>query len=325
MRKFISLLCYVTVLSVAGYGVGRLYFSLTDGFSMNKIQGDLAVSQEIEASPLFQPLNSILKQKFSYLGKGCQSYVFVSEDERYVLKFFKFQHLRLSPTWKKFAFLPTWEQYFNRKEGEKKEKKRLLFTGCTIAGETLPRETGVCFVHLEQTDTLQTSIKIIDKLGIEHLAPLDDYAFIIQKRAIPSAIVFRDLMEQKRTRELRESIQSLLGVMATRLQKGVFDRDPAVIQNIGFVGKEAIILDIGQLEILSQCSSEKLLQDFKGRCHTLENWFKKNAKEHTYLVQEEIHNSLQAFEAQCREHLPNHFHNRKEISTQPHCASSYQE
>jgi len=41
-----------------------------------------------------QELAQILNQKFSYIGKGAQCYAFVSDDQLYVLKFFKFKHLK---------------------------------------------------------------------------------------------------------------------------------------------------------------------------------------------------------------------------------------
>lgn len=79
----------------------RLYLYLTDDFRLSNITYEMPYQKEWQSPPLTaleeEKLANILAQEFSYLGKGSQCYVFSSKDGRYVLKFFKFKHVR--PHW----------------------------------------------------------------------------------------------------------------------------------------------------------------------------------------------------------------------------------
>ncbi|HEY5260342.1 MAG TPA: hypothetical protein VIJ46_06810, partial [Rhabdochlamydiaceae bacterium] len=69
------------------FSIGSLSLLLTDNFQLQKI----AVCSTSSPSdiPLEPSIHSILSQKFHYLAKGSQSYVFASEDGSYVIKLFK--------------------------------------------------------------------------------------------------------------------------------------------------------------------------------------------------------------------------------------------
>src|SRR5437868_4094151 len=95
LKSYCKEICVLLTVIVALYGGGRLYFYLTDGFAIENITSQYPYDVKRETRSITQAeqqqIHSILSQKFSYLGKGCQSYVFVSEDDNYVLKFFKYQ------------------------------------------------------------------------------------------------------------------------------------------------------------------------------------------------------------------------------------------
>ena len=55
--------------------------------------------------------------------------------------------------------------------------------------------------------------------------------------------------EQMAKRDLdaaRESLSAILETLVHRCQKGVFDEDPRLYNNLGFIGRETIFIDIGR-------------------------------------------------------------------------------
>jgi hypothetical protein len=97
---------FIFLVAVAAiYGLGRLYYRLTDGFTIGNITATFAYHPEWETTPLNVDeenfLEEALNQPYTYLAKGCQAYVFQSQDGKYVVKFFKYQRFRLKP----------WEEY----------------------------------------------------------------------------------------------------------------------------------------------------------------------------------------------------------------------
>src|ERR1700724_132490 len=100
MRKFPKRLFYLCTAFLVLFGLARLYYRLTDDFRLSNMTYSLPFKAPWE-SPSLTPeqhreLAQILNQKFFYIGKGAQCYAFASDDQQYVLKFFKFKHLKPS-------------------------------------------------------------------------------------------------------------------------------------------------------------------------------------------------------------------------------------
>ena len=80
------------------FGAVRAYYRLTDDFRLSNISYPLPFQENLQIPPLAEleraQIINILSQNYSYLGKGAQSYAFRSQDGQYVLKFFKFKHLK---------------------------------------------------------------------------------------------------------------------------------------------------------------------------------------------------------------------------------------
>lgn len=93
MKKYFKIFLVISLLVFVIYSSGRLYYAITAGFTISNITSDFAYNEKWDMLSLSnlekERVNQILAQKFSYLGKGCQSYVFLSEDGEYVLKFVK--------------------------------------------------------------------------------------------------------------------------------------------------------------------------------------------------------------------------------------------
>jgi hypothetical protein len=188
----------------------------------------------------------LLDLKYSYLGKGCQSYVFVSEDGEYVLKFFKYQRFR-PQTWLSYiTFLPGMENYLNKKIAKKKEKLDSVFISWKIAYENLQPETAVAYVHLNKTQNLNKKLIIFDKMGLKHELDIDNYEFMIQHKANMLCPTLSKLANQNKINEAKEIIHKLILMILSEYHRGYADNDHALMQNTGVLNGRPIHIDAGQ-------------------------------------------------------------------------------
>lgn len=250
MKKILFQLLILTVSIGLLYAGGRLYYQLTGGFTLSNISSDFAYNPEWETRPLHEDeklvLNSALDQPYDYLGKGCQSYVFLSRDGNYVVKFFKYQRFRLQPWLAYFPPLPNVVKY----RQEKIEKKWLKLDGFVkswkIAFENLKDETGLVYVHLNKTDHLMKDLLIHDKLGNSHVVNLDEMEFCVQHRATMLCDTLMEYKKQNALERSQELISKLLALILSEYRRGLADNDHALMQNTGVVHGNPIHIDVGQ-------------------------------------------------------------------------------
>lgn len=227
----------IAIIALCLFWLPHFCHDKTDGFTILRIQSELPKSEGIstEAPP------DVFSQEFTYLGSGGQAYAFVSKDNQYVLKFFKHHHHTL-PFWR--SLLP--KASIREK---KREKKRLRdFTSYRLCMEQLPEESGLLYVHLEKTDHLKTEVRIIDKIQIAHKIDLDSTAFILQKRATLAYEHLDALIERGDLLKAQEALISICDLVISRCQKGIYDEDPKIHRNFGFVDGKAILIDVGRLK-----------------------------------------------------------------------------
>src|SRR5688572_10653905 len=95
MRKF-----FIGILIIlAAFALIRGYYFLTDDFRIGNIIYPMDKREEWifnESTDEEFKISQILNQEYTYIGKGAQCYAFGSQDGKYVLKFFKFKHLKPS-------------------------------------------------------------------------------------------------------------------------------------------------------------------------------------------------------------------------------------
>jgi len=203
------------------------HFSL-ENISFTNVPTGEFLPQTIDVSP-------ILSQTFAYLGKGRQTYVFVSEDQKYVLKFFRTK--RLKPA--------LWST-------EREEKRRLnriekLFTGHRVAFLESRENAGLIYVHLEPTNNLKTKINVLDFWGQHREIDADSTIFVIQKRATITKDILVELFQKKDIVTAKKRLDNLVGMISADYQLGLIDGDHNVIYNTGFIGEKPIRIDVGQL------------------------------------------------------------------------------
>lgn len=227
MKRLFQLLA----LSLLCYAAPKFCLEKTDGFKVTNIHSNLKEQSRWQTEKkATEPLSPIFSQTFFYLGSGGQAYAFVSEDGKYVVKFFKQHH------WGPLA--------------KEKKKKKLFrdFSSYKLAFEELEEETGLVFIHLNKTDHLQSQLKIVDKLNIAHTIDLDKVEFIVQKWATPSYEHLDKLAQEKDLGRAKQAIDSIVSVILSRSQKGIYDEDAKIHRNFGFIENRAIVFDVGRFK-----------------------------------------------------------------------------
>ena len=229
--------------------VERFCHKKTEGFMFNKILSNLSYDERWE-TPRFpidkeKEILSITDQPFYYLKSGGQSYAFISEDGKTVLKFFKMHHMR-EIKWLTKARFPSFIDIGRDKIVTfRNNKLNHIFGSCAIASQEMQDETGMIYCHLNKTRHLKKKVVIYDKIGIRHVVNLDETPFVLQKKADLVFAKFHQVMANKDLTKAQECIDSLLNLFVTRYEKGIDDNDPIIRKNFGFLGTKAIEIDLG--------------------------------------------------------------------------------
>lgn len=250
MGIFKKILSFVVIIAIA-WAMIFTYNYVTDGFSIGTLRSTIPYYSQFDVSTDKDKENiaPYLNQKFRYLGKGCQFYVFASEDGQYVLKFLKHKHLR---TPKLLLRLPL-PSFLKKKVvascQRREERVQKLFSSCVLCYRELKEESGLCFTHLHRNSCFNKKIVLIDKLGLSHTIAIDNYEFIVQKKGIDSRECFKTLVQQDADQLIRQRLQQLLDLITIGNNKKLVNKDAAFLQNVGFTtdGTQAMLLDVGQI------------------------------------------------------------------------------
>lgn len=242
-RKIILFL----LLCICFYAVKKFCHEKTDGFQIVRITSDIPAEENWETSPSdLNALQSIFAQAFRYLDSGGQSYAFLSQDGRIVLKFFKMHHLRQYP-WLQSIPLPSFLDKF-RQAALIYQRQRLerVFSSCKIAHDELKEETGVLHLHLNPNPELEAlRVQIVDKIGIAHTIDLSHVPFVLQYRADNAFKTLRRHLKQQDLDAAKHVVKEIVDFLQLRYRKGIKDLDPAPRRNIGLLENRAIAIDIG--------------------------------------------------------------------------------
>lgn len=247
------------LLIVSVYALSRFCHHQTAGFSMAKIKDN--------TFPLVSSSDAIpLTGEFRYLGRGVQSFSFVSEDGSMVLKIFNNRYQQ-KQFW--YQFLPFTKA--KRKVAENKLKRN--FNSYKIAYDELKEETGLLYFHPSPTNHLCQTVILVDKLGIKHPLDLDCTGFIVQKKATLFYPYLDALMKKNDLIKAKESLAAFIILLQACFEKGIGDNDPLVRTNFGFVGDVPMHIDVGPFykkESLKENYREELIKSTLNLKHWLE-------------------------------------------------------
>ncbi|MCI0381675.1 MAG: hypothetical protein L0207_01290 [Chlamydiae bacterium] len=233
-------------------------------------------------------LNEIFSQGFSHLASGSQCYVFISEDKKSVLKFFRMKHF-LPKSWLKFFPLPGLEMYRFNKIDRRKQRQIDLFSSYKMAFDTLRRETGLIYIHLNKTNEWNRKITLIDKKKKKHLLDVDQYEFVVQKKCELFLNRLKRALENKNEELATKTIRSLLEQIIEKCKKGFADKDHGINHNYGFIGEEIVHLDVGRMFFDEEVKKPSYYQKEISRVgKKLRNWIAKEYPEFMPKFEKEI-------------------------------------
>lgn len=217
-----------------------IIFSFFDRqFKLSNVQGNWPLvesSQITDKQQLY--LQQVFSQPFRYLDRGKQSFVFISQDQRYVLKFFDNRCLRS-------GMLPF---LFSIKEKRCKKRLAQLFNGYQTTAALDPDHTGLLFLQLAPDPSYSLHINVIDRFGIRHEINLAEVPFVLQEKAVPLRELISSLLSEGNVAEAENRLHQLIEMYVDGYQRGIVDLDHNFMYNTGFVGDRPIRIDLGRLK-----------------------------------------------------------------------------
>ncbi len=223
----------LVIFALCFYGVAKFCKKQTGSFTIARITSDLNFHPEwVVDNTQEETAKKALAQPYRFLGKGAQSFVFASDDGQWVIKFFRHHHLK------------------------KNSKLAKDFGSYKIAFEKLRDETGLLYLHLNKTSHLHQTVDLVDKIGIHHTIDLDQYEFLVQRKAELAYPALQKWIDAGKITEAKEALTALVDLLRTRAGRGIHDKDPDLNTNFGFIGTKPIQFDIGRFK-LTETSPDK--------------------------------------------------------------------
>ena len=223
---------------VDGFSSANIYFTSDASDTQYKISHTTEERNELKKA---------VDQPFYYLGKGRQSYAFISEDGKWVLKFFKCQRLKLSLLYLPLEKLGLFKDALEDKKAEKEDRLERLFYSAYLAATVLPEETGIKFANFTPGSNDLPNVVLINNAHISSTVDLNKTPFCLQQRGIPAMTTFKRLVAEGKISEAKERIDQLIALLKAKRSKEVLQHDAALIirNNVGFTDNRAIFIDIG--------------------------------------------------------------------------------
>ena len=269
-------------------GVGRFYYHLTDYFRLVNIHYTLPFEAPWKTPELSleesQALALIFEQSFFYIGKGSQCYAFASEDGQYVLKFFKFKHLKPSLMVDLLPPIPPFQAFKQRCSERKRRKLISLFSGYDLAYSQNREQSGLLYLHLTPTHHLHLTAAVVDKIGIKRKIDLDEVIFLVQRKGETLRDRLGRLLDQGNINEAKQTIGDIMAMYVSEYKKGLFDHDHGVMHNTGFIGAIPFHLDVGKFKKDERFKQPAIYQqDLKLIVCKINAWIQKSYPQY-YLV-----------------------------------------
>ena len=245
MKRYFKFFIYLSLFVLGFAGVKDFCQKKTQGFSLQKVVSQTPFNPKKEASQTLSldelsSIRQILNQPYHFLKRGLQCYVFVSEDDQYVLKFFRWGQIE-APLWSQY--LPS--SWVKKLQGRKEAQKNHDFMSYKIASEELQEETGTLFLHLEKTSFLKVPLCLFDPLKIHHHLESDQIEFILQKKTDLFLPYFEKNKQNKQ--ELHSFFSHFANLLKNRIQKQISDSDISLEYNMGVLDGKPVLFDIGNL------------------------------------------------------------------------------
>lgn len=220
---------------------------LTKGFRPHKILHLQNLNNNYEEIKITPKIDQILNQKYKYLNKGSQLYVFISKDKKYVIKFISASKYKEPFRRNILSFISINFLKNHRKAKQINRKKNLknAINSYLIAYHNLKKETGIIYLHLKNTKKLKKQFVIVDNLGISYKIDLNSTFFIIQKKAEKLKPKILKAIKNHNKKKLEKMVIDLNNLSFSVVKKGFINKDSS-IKNIGYIDNTLIEMDLGR-------------------------------------------------------------------------------
>lgn len=265
--------------------LARIYYTLTDDFRIGNIIYQETYEEILAIPQLSQEeeerVQGLLDQTYTYLGKGAQSYAFASADGNYVLKFFKFKHLRPSSFWEYIPSIGPIGTYKKKLAARKRRKLIGVFRAYKLAYDRDREESRMIYVQLNTLGNHRHFVTVLDKIGFVQTINLEHIPFVIQEKGETLRSVLGNLLSMGDIINAKERINQVFDMYMREYQKGIFDHDHGVMRNIGFIKDKVFHLDVGKL-VKKKAMQEKAVakQDALLVADKIKKWIKHNYPEY---------------------------------------------
>ena len=275
LSKFRSVILYALLLvgSFSAYEFYQRQFRI-DTIRLSPLPvSDFLPNEEEDAF-----LSSLFSQKFHYLDRGKQSFVFISEDGNYILKFFDAHALQ--------------------KSGDAGRKQERLLEGYRLAYASEREHTGLLYVSLAEDSQLPYTVQLRDRFGMSHRIALKEVPFIVQAKAVPMRILISSLLDKGDCTQAKARFRQIVDLYLDQYQRGIYDDDHNFMYNTGFIGERPIRLDVGRLcQEEAFKKKEIFLSDLKkvaiGR---LEGWMQRHFPAYREEIMADMHAKIKEIE-----------------------------
>ncbi len=192
--------------------IGVVVEPLTWGFSLHRYE---LIPTAVTSRGGFP--SALAGQKWFLQAQGGQSYVFFSEDNRYVLKFFKDQP-------RPYLKYPSYVAL-------KMKKLHRTLSGYSLIYDRCHDLSGLVCLHTQSSHPIPATL--IDRIGMTHSVDLNDYLFVLQHKA--------EILERH---DVKASAQSIIQALSTH---HLTDHDPRLHKNLGTLDGHLIVIDPGRI------------------------------------------------------------------------------
>lgn len=236
-------------------GLGSLtygFYLANDNFTPWHVISDLPAPSQYHTAPLppeeQAQIAAILGQPFTYLTKGCQTFVFLSSDRKHVLKLMKYQRYRNRTLLRWLAFLPFIKSYAHNMQQHRQNKLFHVFDSYLLAYNHFREATGLEYMHLTKGTAPATTLLLYDKLGLPHHFDASQLEFHLQ-RYCPAMLLptLEQMIDNYQEQQAKALLNELVWLLLSEYRQGWVDDDFWVIKNVG-VNEEGhpIKIDVGR-------------------------------------------------------------------------------
>lgn len=245
-------------------------------FKPPPVHAHIAANPSWNVPPPSDEILAILNQPFFYFSHGNQSTVFESQDQKYVLKLFKYKRSI-------FPILHKIKNFFKTKKKQNfRTKTHKTFNAAHLAYSEASQFTQVLYAHLNLSEDLLPTVELKVKKRTYQLA-LDRTRFALQRKVAPFKKTL--LSAKDDPKKMRELITSFVTLLEKRSELNIRNSDPTLGPNFGFLEGEAVELDFGNYQKI-QGEEETQKNEILNFLTRLEIWLRENAPEHIDYVKD---------------------------------------